>query len=56
MTISVREGLLCPKFCVLRVRMVNSVSGGGSVAVCGYAPAFIVGVREGGAPGDGCRI
>jgi hypothetical protein len=45
-TISIREGLLFPTFCVLRVRMVNSVSGGSNVGVCGYASAFIVGVKE----------
>jgi hypothetical protein len=47
-TISVSEGLLVPIFCVLRVRTVISVVGGGGAGGCGCAPASDFSVGGGG--------
>jgi len=38
-TISVSEGLLVPVFCVLRVKIVISVIGGGGAGGCGCVPS-----------------
>jgi hypothetical protein len=38
-TISISEGLLVPIFCVLRVRIVISVIGGGGAGGCGCVPS-----------------
>ncbi len=51
-TMSVREGLLCPAFCVLSVSIVISVVGGG-VSAGGVFVSNSVGVREGGWPSGG---
>ena len=48
MIISVREGLLDPIFCVLRVRIVISVIGGGGDWGCGCAPSSDCSVGGGG--------
>ena len=53
-TMSVREGLLCPAFCVLSVSMVISVVGG-SVSAGGWLCRIPLGyVTEGGHRGVGC--
>jgi len=44
----VREGLLVPIFCALRVRIVISVIGGGCAGGCGCAPASHFSVGGGG--------
>ena len=55
-TMSVREGLLCPAFCVLSVSMVISVWGGGIPAV-GVLVSSSLGVWEVGCPSeDGGRL
>jgi hypothetical protein len=46
-TISVREGLLILIFCVMRVRIVISVVGGGSDGKCGCTSTSVVGVKGG---------
>ncbi len=55
-TMLVREGLLVPIFCVLRVRIVISVIGRGSDGGYGRSPASDDGVGGGGVPGGGCRL
>ncbi len=55
-TMSVREGLLCPAYCVLSVSMVISVVGG-SVSAGGVVVSASVEVRDGGWPsGDGVLL